>query len=264
MLEKPHPLLSIIVPSIRSEKLPGLYESIKNSFSSDFELIIISPNPKIPEFIDNQQIYWIESWANPTVCQQMGLLSSFGEYVCFGWDDGLYEAGAIDHMFLQLSCQTNSDFLPNNIAISGRYIEGDIAPAYMTSDKYYVINTHDRASSPYITNDFLLLNTGIIKKKDLLAIGGFDCRFETTGLSAVDMAIRLQLFGVKVVLSEGVVLKCTWLPGDEGDHGPINEASEDDFSLLHKKYRQPIFHKRIIIDAENYKLQPKVWERRFK
>lgn len=255
MLEKPHPLLSIIVPSIRSEKLPGLYESIKNSFSGDFELIIISPNPKINKFVDNQQIYWIESWANPTVCQQLGLLSSFGEYVCFGWDDGLYEPSAIDKMMSQVS---------EGVAVSGRYIEGDIAPAYMTSDKYYVINTHDRASSPYITNDFLLLNTGIIKKKDLLAIGGFDCRFETTGLSAVDMAIRLQLFGVKIILSEGVVLKCTWLPGDEGDHGPINEASDDDFSLLHKKYRQPIFHKRIIINAENYKLQPSVWKRRFK
>lgn len=242
--------LSVIVPSIRSCNLVTFNESIKSSFSGDYELIVISPYKKLPEL----DCIWIESHANPTVCQQLGLLFSSGDYVCFGWDDGLYLPGAIDKMFLQMEPKT---------AVSGKYIEGDIAPAYMSSKKYYIINTHDRASSPYITNDFLIFNTGIVLKEDLLFIGGFDCRFETTGLSAVDMAIRLQLSGVKVVLSEDVVLKCTWLPGDEGDHGPINQASEDDFALLHKKYRQPIFHKRIIVPLDNWKDQPARWERRF-
>lgn len=244
--------LSVIVPSIRSEMLQGLYDSIHSSFSGEWEFIVISP---YTNKILGKNMKCIYSSAHPTVCQQLGLIEAKGDYVCFGWDDGVYFPGAIDNMFAQLE--------PNS-AVSGKYIEGDIAPEYMRSHKYYIINTHTSASSPYIDNTFLLLNTGLVPREKLLEIGGFDCRFESTGISAVDMAIRLQLYGVKVILSEDVVLKCTWLPGDEGDHGPINEAVEDDFGLLHKKYRQPIFHKRIVIPLDNYKQQPQIWERRFK
>lgn len=246
--------LSVIVPSIRIENLPKLHESICKSFSGEWEFIVIGPYQ--PEPIENMT--WIYSKANPTVCQQLGLIEAKGEYVCFAWDDGLFEPNAIDNMFGLLGRNYGE-----NVAISGKYIEGDIAPAYMSDKKYYIINTHDKASSPYIDNSFLLLNTGLISRQILLDIGGFDCRFESTGISAVDMAIRLQLYGVKVILSDDVVLKCTWLPGDEGDHAPINSAVEDDFSLLHKKYRQPIFHKRIIIDINNWKEQPEIWLRRF-
>lgn len=252
--------LSMIVPSIRSENLKSLNDSVRKSFSGDYELIVVSPYRKLPDL----DCTWIESQSSPTVCQQLGLLEATGDYVCFGWDDGVYLPGAIDKMVKQLYVHSHGvDILIPDIAVSGKYIEGDIAPAYMTSEKYYVINNHQRAASPYITNDFMLFNTGLVSRETLLDIGGFDCRFETTGISAVDLAIRMQLFGVKVVLSEDVVLKCTWLPGDEGDHGPINQAFDDDFALLHKKYRQPIFHKRIVIPLDNWKQQPLKWERRF-
>lgn len=247
--------LSVIVPSIRIENLNKLHKSICESFNGEWEFIVIGPYQ--PESIENMT--WINSQANPTVCQQLGLIEAKGEYVCFAWDDGVYLPGAIDNMFGILGRHYGE-----NVAVSGKYIEGDIAPEYMKSKKYYIINTHDKASSPYIDNSFMLLNTGLVPRVTLLDIGGFDCRFESTGISAVDMAIRLQLYGTKIILSDDIVLKCTWLPGDAGDHGPVNDAVEDDFSLLHKKYRQPIFHKRIVIDINNWKLQPTVWERRFK
>lgn len=246
--------LSMIVPSIRSENLVAFEKSVFESFPGEYELIIISPYKCIPGFLGCPYIKWIESHASPTVCQQIGLIAAQGQYVCFGWDDGLYEPFAIDRMFEQLE---------PNTAISGRYIEGDLAPDYMRSEKYYKIITHDKAHSPYLDKDYLLLNTGLIPRETLLAIGGFDCRFESTGISALDMAIRLQLHGVRIILSNNIVLKCSWLPGDAGDHGPVDEAVNSDFSLLHKKYRQPVFHKRIIIDIDNYKQQPLIWERRF-
>lgn len=244
--------LSLIVPSIRTQNLPKLHESINKSYSGKWEFIVIGPY--VPEFIPKNMIF-IQSKANPTVCQQLGLLQANGDYVCFGWDDGWFMPDAIDKMFEQLE---------PNTAISGKYIEGDIAPEYMKSKKYYIINTHTSASSPYLDDTFMLLNTGIIPRNKLLDIGGFDCRFQTTAISAVDMAIRIQLFGTKIILSEDIILKCSWLPGEEGDHKPINDSMEDDFSLLHKKYRQPIFHKRIIIPIDNWKNEPQIWEKRFK
>ena len=244
--------LSMVVPSIRKDRCLDFYNSVTKSFSGDWELILIGPY-KLD--FERTNMRWIESWASPTVAQHIGLIEAKGDYVCFGWDDGLYCEGSLDKAF---------ELMGDKIAVSGKYIEGDIAPAYMRSNKYYIINNHDKASSPYITNDFLLFNTGIVSRETLLEIGGFDCRFEATALAFVDLSIRLQLYGIKVILMEEVMMTCTWLPGDEGDHEPVNKAVEYDFSLLHKKYRQPIFHKRVIIDIDNWKLQPSKWERRFK
>ncbi len=241
--------LSVILPSIRVENLERLHSSI--DFKGEWEFIVVGPY--IPNFMP-ANMTWIGSKASPTVCQQQGLIVAKGEYVCFAWDDGWFMPEQIDAMFAQLQ---------ENKAVSGKYVEGDYSPEYMATYDYYRIKTHDRAASPYLSDDLLLINTGLIPRGTLLEIGGFDCRFESTAISAVDMAIRLQLHGVKVVLSEDIVLKCTWLIGDEGDHAPINSAVEEDFNLLHKKYRQPIFSKRIIIPIDNWKNQPKVWERRF-
>ncbi len=250
--------LSIIIPSIRSEKLLALYDSIEKSCSYTFEIIIISPYRILPIFVNNPEIKWIESRANPTICQQLGLIAATGDYVLFAWDDGLFEPLSIDKMFGLLGRHYGE-----NVAISGKYIEGDTAPDYMNSNDYYMIKTHTKAASSLLPDDFMLVNTGLISRETLLSLGGFDCRFESTAISAVDMAIRLQLHGVKVILSDDIVLKCSWLEGDAGDHAPVNAAVENDFNLLHKKYRQPIFSKRIIIPLDNYKQQPKVWDRRF-
>ncbi len=253
--------LSVIVPSIRVENLPQLHESIAKSFSGHWEFIVVGPYK--PDFCADNMT-WIFSKANPTVCQQIGLIEAKGDYVCMAWDDGLFEPNAIDNMFIQMNGGLNTTLINPNVAVCGKYIEGDIAPGYMSSIKYYVINNHASATSPYISNDFLLLNTGLIPRETLMYIGGFDCRFETTALSQLDIAIRLQLYGVKVILSNDVVLKCTWLIDRDGDHGPIFDAFDDDLVLLHKKYRQPIFHKRIIIPMDNWKKQPEIWDKRFK
>ena len=42
------PEISLILPSIRTERLPKLYETILKSTKRDFELIICGPNP-LPE-----------------------------------------------------------------------------------------------------------------------------------------------------------------------------------------------------------------------
>src|SRR5689334_18397228 len=119
--------LSMIIPSIRIENLQRLHSSIEKSFTDEWEFIVIGPYR--PEFTSENMI-WKFSESNPTVCQQIGLIEATGDYVCFAWDDGLFEPNTIDKMFLQLE---------PNTAISGKYIEGDIAPGYMESKKYYII-----------------------------------------------------------------------------------------------------------------------------
>ena len=247
-------MLSVIVPGIRVLNWQKLYTSIKKAYSGEWEIIFIGPYAPIDKMGDN--VKYIHSLRHPNACQQIGLIESTGDYIMPSWDDGTYRGGSIDKAF---------SLLQPNSAVAGKYTEGDIAPAYMADKKYWFINTHSQAYSPYVPDDFIIFNTGIVSREKLIELGGFDCRYEATALGFIDLSIRMQLSGVKVILMEEVMMDCSWLPGTEGDHGPIHEAMEEhDFSLLHKMYRQPVFHKRMKIDINNWKEQPEIWERRFK
>ena len=69
-----NPELSIILPSIRPERLQKVYDSILKSTSAEFELIIISPYP-LPESLEKyKNIKYVRDFGNPTRCHNIGLL----------------------------------------------------------------------------------------------------------------------------------------------------------------------------------------------
>lgn len=249
--------ISIVVPAIRKELWENFYNSIANSFHGEWELILIGPYQ--PDF-QKDNMRWIEDWGCPTRCQQIGILEAKGEWICFGWDDGIFQNDSLDKYY---SCL--SDYKDYKTAVSGRYTEGTQSIGYMLCDDYYKIKTHEQAQSPYISGDSIIFNTGFVSTKLLKEIGGMDCRFETTGLACLDLSIRLQLYGVKIILGEGLLLTCSWLPGNEGDHEPVNKAFfQADMPYYNKKYKSPEFKNEIIIPLDNWKQALEKWERRFK
>ena len=245
--------LSIVVPAIRKELWEKFYNSLTESFHGKWELILIGPYE--PSFRkDNMR--WIEDWGNPTRCQQIGILEAKGEWICFGWDDAIFQNNALDEYYSKLS-----DY---KTAISGKYMEGTQSGGYMLSEDYYKIKTHEQVQSPYVPQDFVIFNTGIVSTQLLKETGGMDCRFETTGLACLDLSIRLQLYGAKIIIGEGLLLTCTWLPGNEGDHEPVNKAFfQVDMPYYNRKYKTPEFKNETIIPLDNWKQSPERWERRF-
>lgn len=244
--------LSVIFPAFRVHNFETLYDSVYKSFDGEFEVILIGPTP--PNF-KRDNLLWIEDFGCPTRCQQIGLLAAKGEWMCFGWDDGIYMDGKLSEAY-----KTIKDY--KDIVI-GKFVEGD-NQQYMISDSYYNISHHNDARSPYIPDHFKIFSTGLISSKLIKEVGGFDCQFETMALSVLDLSIRLQFYGCNMILQDGVMLRCSWQPGDTGDHKPVNRAFfENDMPAYYKKYKNPVFKKEIIIDINNWKLVPDKWERRF-
>ena len=253
--------LSVIVPGFRVKEWQNMYQSIKQSFSGQWEMIIVGPYS--PDFSE-PNLTWIEDWGCPTRCQQIGMLEAKGDWHCYGWDDGVYQNGALDRAWETLK-EHNFDY---KTIVIGKFVEGNAEQLKgympMLTEEYYFIRTHEEARSPYLPDDFKILSTGLISAKLIKEVGGFDCQFETMALSVLDLSIRLQLYGCKMIVQEGVMLICSWQPGNTGDHEPVNKAFYNaDMPRYQKKYRSPDFNPDIIISKNNWQEVPRKWNRRF-
>ena len=256
-------MLTVILAGIRKDGWLPLWESVDKAYSGEWEIILIGPYKPEGEFAKKENVSYIEDWGTPTRCMQRGLIAAKGEWVTYLWDDGVVMRGAFDRAFEQLE-QHGMDW---KVAISGKYIEGDTTTEnikLMSGSEYYRINHHHSAYSPYISSDFLLFNTGVVSARLLKEIGGLDCRFEAIAMAFVDLAVRMQFYGAKIVLSDDVMVKCGWMKGESGDHAPMHKAMfENDMSLYEMKYASARCISQCILDVDNWKYKPDRWERRF-
>ena len=158
-------------------------------------------------------------------------------------------------------------------AVIGKYVEGNVdqlllqtggAPSPMTQEHYYYVMTHLAAASHHIPKDFKIFMTGIVSKQMLLEVGGFDCSLETMGMSLLDMSIRMQLRGCKMVVQPSVLITCGWDIGDSGDHAPVNRAfNENDMPKYQAKWRGVSEGINTTVEINNYLETPNKWTRRF-
>lgn len=251
-----NPVLSLIMPAIRKHKWRALYDSIVGSWSSTFELILIGPYEPDVDVMSLPGVKYVKDWGSPTRAQHLGFLNSSGDYIGFALDDGLFVPGSLDSLFLRLNAPRT--------AVTGMFYEGAEAP-FMAQEGYYYLRYHPVFNGLVIPHHYLHM-TGpyFIDRAHVEAIGGWDCRFETLGISYVDFAVRLQNSGIRVNLVNGVVVKFEHMPGDSGDHAPMYHAHDDnDIPLFKKLYATEDGLKRTKVEPDNWKQSPAKWVRRF-
>lgn len=254
--------LSVILPTIRKERLSKLYESFEKSYSGEWELIIVSPYDLPEELKEKSNILYIQDWGNPVRCQQLGLLASTGDLIHRAVDDSLYLPGAMDKAFEKIS---------NDMTIVGmKYTESNAsvdrthaAFQNMNNPEFYNLTHHHQTLKPYVPAHFKMLNFGIYPTRTIIAVGGWDCQFESVAIAELDLAIRLQMFGAEIVLTDDIVLECDWMPGHEGDHGPMHDAFAPDMEKYSQIYSNPSCEDRVVIDLANWQNAPEKWSRRF-
>jgi len=248
--------LSIIVPAIRKSKWLALYESIKKSCHSNWELFIVGPYE--PDF-ERDNLRWIKDWGSPVKCAQKAVSMTDADYITFGADDGLYTPNSIDKMVEFID---EEDY--KNVVVT-KHVESDNSASLgvMTDPNYYRINFHNGLKSN-IPDNYLQMMGGMCSRKLFMEVGGFDCKFETGAYAHIDLSIRLQMYGASLVLQDNVIFYCSWSPGMEGDHGPIHTATmENDLPYYYKLYRETEKQTRVVIPFDNWKDQPERWVRRF-
>lgn len=259
-------MISVILPSIHPDKIYGLIESFENSYSDDWEFIIITPDMEVPAEVMRKwgpNIKVITDWGSPVRCQQRALLACEGKYVTRAVDDSLYLPGKFDEA---MERATRKDVIDIKFTESNDQIDfnhPDCQFLTMAKDEFYYLEYHKQTLLPYVPADFKIINFGIYPRKLLIEAGGWDCQFETIAIAELDLSIRLQLRGVPVILTDGIVLACGWTPGEEGDHAPLHHGFYADMEIYKRIYSNVSCHDRIKIDAENWVNAPSKWERRF-
>lgn len=249
-------ILSIIVPSIRPENVKKLFESV--DFDGEWQMIVVGPT--CPSFFD-KRLNFIYSRRNPNAAQQMGLCVSTGQFITFAADDGVFIPGALNLAFFTLLCSSEADLIDPHTILVGKYLEGDNHNPDMEKEDYYKFKYHKSYRIKGVPQDNLIFNCGIISRKLIFELGGWDCRFQATTCAHADLGIRACQAGAKMILMKIPLFKCSHQPGKTGDHKPIHEAMKDDLRLFKNLYSLP---RKTNIDVANWKLTDLIWKKRFK
>lgn len=248
--------LSVIVPSIRTERLGILYKSIEESYTGEFELIVITPASILFSLAGKKNVTVITSKRSPAACQQQGLLEATGDYVTWAADDGVFQFDALNESMYLLR---NQDY---KTIIVGRYLEGN-NPIGMNSTDYFKFKYHKVFRLAGVPQEGYIVNCGVVSRKLLLELGGWDAEnFDVPTMAHADFSIRANAYGCKFIMQDGLMFKCSHMPGKTGDHKPIHNAQ------IHRD--QPRFVEmysfltdRVKIDINNWKNTPEVWKERF-
>jgi hypothetical protein len=264
MLEHIKPEISIILPSIRPDRLVSFYDSLTRSTTRRFELVVVGPYPLPQELEQYKNIKYARDFGNPSRAQNIALLLCESPIVTWQADDALMIEGSIDyHIDLLLSMGADK----KNVVVA-KYQEGQVGSAdreMSHPDHYFKINGSP-AASPYIPTDFWLFNVAFMHREFLESLGGFNANFEGTWSSQTDLAIRAQAVGANVLMTGMPCMICDHMPGSSGDHKPIYECQTfHDEPLLQNTYRDPNWHHKVkpSTDIMNWKNTQTVWSRRF-
>jgi glycosyltransferase involved in cell wall biosynthesis len=246
--------LSIIVPTIRTEKWDQLYASVLNSCTNpaiDIEMVMVGPEPNInSQCWADRNTKFIRSFLSPNASQQLGLVFSTGDIITYAADDCIFEPGMIDKC-LDALLENNSK---THIVIA-KYSEGN---GDQSDDEYYKL-TKAYPKAKYIEDDWWIFNCAFIHADYMKWLGGFDSIFQIPAFGYADLAVRAQRAGCKVTFVREKLLHCEH---GQPDHGPIEVAHVYEDSPLYQ-----ITHEnqsvRVQIPLDNYKDLKPFWSKRY-
>ena len=258
------PEISIIIPSIRPDRLEKLYQSILKSTDRSFEVVIVSPYPLPASLESVKNIKYAKDFGSPVRASNIAASLCEGRVYTWAADDCLFFEGSLDIYMDQFYKMGDNR---KNVLV-GKYYEGQENSAErktLQPESYFkIINTP--ASSQFLPNDWWLFNIGVMYQEFFHELGGWDCSFQGTWSSHVDMAIRAQFLGANVKLADIPLFECDHMPGATGDHGPIFICQHQfDEPLLHKKYRNENWPLKaeMKLSLDNWKKSETIWKRRF-
>ena len=240
-------MLSIIIPTIRTEKWPALIESIKKSCTNhEYEIIFVGPY-----YSNVIEPYWnikyVRDFGSPNRCQQIGLVLCEGKYVTWGSDDCFYTDGSID-ICMDMLIEKDLEYLTTGYDEGGNTAVNNysVRACYM--------------SGRNVAPEWNIFNVAFVRR-DILDRMNFDTQFEVTCIGHADLACRIQKEYLGGGLLRSSIMQCEHMPGISGDHKPVHDAQTySDQGLFYNKYNGDFAPE---IQSDEWKKSPRVWERRF-
>ena len=259
------PELSIILPSIRPDRLEKLYDSILTSTERTFELIIVGPYPLPEKLSELKNVKYVKDFGSPVRASNIAASLCEGEVYTWFADDCILFENSLDKCLDEYRAMGTDN---KNVLVAKYYEgqEGSTERETLQPDSYFRVNGTP-AGSPHLPDDWWLFNIAFLSAEFFHTLGGWDCSYEGTWASHADMAIRAQYLGANVKMAQIPLFTCDHMPDGHGDHMPIFECQhQHDEPLLQSKFRDPNWSTNVNprLKIDNWKSAPAVWGRRFK
>lgn len=258
------PSLSIILPAIRQNKWNNLYDSIAKSIHREFELIICGPYELTSYLQNKKNVKYIKDFGSPTRASMIAASVAEGKYITWLADDAILLPDALEAALTVLESMGDNE---KNVVCT-KYLEGVNGTSKISQpDYYYMINGRPGfrpcTYSEHLPDNWLIFNTAIMHRSYFEKLGGLDCVYQHAAMADTDLAIRAQLDGAIVKLTQITLYDC-----DHGqpDHKPIEIAQLGfDEPYIQNKFRNSEWKKNLTIniDFSNWKNYPSIWDKRF-
>ena len=235
-----------------------------SSTKRSFELSIVGPYALPKSLCSIRNIKYAKDFGSPVRASNIAASLCEGELYTWAADDCLFFENSLD-IYIDTFYKMGGGLKD---VLVGKYYEGQegsVEKRTLQPNSYFKIS-NTPARSPFLPSEWLLFNIGIMNHRWFNELGGWDCTFQGTWSSHVDMAIRAQFLGSNVKLAETPLFECDHMPGATGDHGPIFICQHQfDEPLLHRKYRNenwPLTTD-MKLSLDNWKKSETIWKRRF-
>ena len=251
------PILSVVVPGIRTHNWAKLYDSIELACKNyTFEVLFIGPFEP-PREISNKITYF-KDYGSPTRCTCIGMASARGDMIYSPVDDGIMLEDSLDQAIDRFRLIDHPQKIMNIT-----YREGNEQNLLPMPPTYWKASSF--AYLPLINPNWNIALHQLMYKSLYTEYGGLDSQFEHVNFALHDLAFRIQLCGGVVVNSPVDGCCASWYQGRTGDHAPIHDShNEHDLPLFNAIYNNiDILKSRIRLDINNWRLSPAIWSRRF-
>lgn len=255
------PKISLIIPGIRPQFFQKVYDTFCQTWHQEFEIIFVTPCD-LPQLktVPRGTIQWFRDFGCPSRALQIGWRNAKADWVSFGTDDATYDSDTLNQCWHTLA-KHNFDY---KTVISCKYTESDSWSKWMLTPFYYYAWFHSGVRHWNIPPLTKLYMYGLVSKKLMKEIGGFDTKYESMALTYVDLSLRMKFHGCKVIIEKNRICHCIWQNKEQSDHSPVHKACvEHDIPLLKGIYFDRKFKSQVKIDVDNWKHSASHWPRRF-
>lgn len=244
------PKLSILTPSIRKDRILGMYTSLLQSCKKhSFELVIVGPY--YPDMLTDRNVKYIRDFGSPARAVQIAANFAEGELLTLVTDDAYCYENTIDQCIDDL----DTDIMLMRYTEDGQYRSKD----------YWLPSYHDATKTlKGLPENSFSVTVPLMKRSLFEVYGGLDTQtFEMANMSVQDLCFRCQKVGKTVKLSPCDVFNVNWMPGTTGDHAPVHYAETDNDGPAFTKIWEENNQRLYVTGMSNWKASPNVWQRRF-
>lgn len=256
--------ISIVFPAARPQNWLRIYDELTRACGKyKFEMICVGPFFPPKELESQSNFRYIRDFGSPSRCFMMGSVIAQGKYLVFFSDDCQVEPDVLGECIDLLETKSYKD------GMTVLYSEGTgfTGNQHLTPDYWRAKHHGNMTNLSLVKDDWKIAPHFIYNLNYFRSLGGLNCMFEHINMNTHDFAFRVQRQGGIIHMSPRRVIKLDWAPWPPPGQPkiPMQAAfEENDNPLFTKIYGEGTLEPPLVLDYDNWRKSPALWERRWK